>query len=165
MNKIRYILIAFIALVLAGCVQDKVFDELKTVPLKRCLEPMNLSARVDANSGVATTFRWDVTTDAEEYLLEVLDAEQNNVFRDHYMDIPFDLSKVMFITTANSMETIPEPLLDRMELIEVPSYTEEEKLQILKRHLLPKQRKKHGLDGRTLKVSDDALPVIVVVFT
>ena len=79
MNKIKYILIALVALVLAGCVQDKVFDEIKTVPLKRCLEPMNLSARVDANSGVATTFRWDVTTDAEEYLLEVMNASTGAV--------------------------------------------------------------------------------------
>ena len=79
MNKIKYILIALVALVVAGCVQDKVFDEIKTVPLKRCLEPMNLSARVDANSGVLTTFRWDVTSDAEQYLLEVLDAETEAV--------------------------------------------------------------------------------------
>ena len=110
MNKIRYILIAFIALVLAGCVQDKVFDELKTVPLKRCLEPMNLSARVDANSGVATTFRWDVTTDAEEYLLEVLDAETGEVVLSKTLkgnDIPYVVNleadgKYTFRVTAKS---------------------------------------------------------------
>ncbi|MBQ3658596.1 MAG: hypothetical protein II963_00375, partial [Bacteroidales bacterium] len=93
MNKIKYILIALIAIVATGCVQDKVFDELKNVPLKRCLEPMNLSARVDANTGVTTTFRWDVTTDAEEYLLEVLDAETNAVVLSQTLtcsEIPFE---------------------------------------------------------------------------
>ena len=79
MNKIKYILIALIAIVATSCTQDRMFEEITSVPLKRCLEPMNLSARVDANSGVATTFRWDVTSDAEEYLLEVLDAETNEV--------------------------------------------------------------------------------------
>ena len=79
MNKIKYFVIALIAVIAAGCVQDKVFEEITSVPLKRCLEPMNLSARVDANTGVTTTFRWDATSDAEEYLLEVLAANDNSV--------------------------------------------------------------------------------------
>ena len=98
-------------------------------------------------------------------MLEVLDAEQNHAFRDHYLELPFDLSKVMFITTANSMETIPAPLLDRMELIEVPSYTEEEKLQILKRHLLPKQIREHGMKEKALKMNEAAMKAMIEGYT
>ncbi len=98
-------------------------------------------------------------------LLEVLDSEQNSAFRDHYLELPFDLSKVMFITTANSMDTIPLPLLDRMELIEVPSYTEEEKLQILKRHLMPKQILEHGLKTGSLKISDAIYRTMIEGYT
>ena len=90
-------------------------------------------------------------------LLEVLDAEQNHTYRDHYVEVPYDLSDVMFITTANTLDTIPRPLLDRMEIIELSSYTDEEKLMIAKNHLIPKQLAKHGLKKTQLKIADDAI--------
>lgn len=107
----------------------------------------------------------DFRGDPGSALLEVLDAEQNDSFRDHYMELPFDLSKVMFITTANSVETIPGPLLDRMEIIEVPSYTEEEKLQIAKRHLLPKQIKEHGLQPKAVKMTERVMRELIEGYT
>jgi ATP-dependent Lon protease len=107
----------------------------------------------------------DMRGDPASAMLEVLDAEQNDAFRDHYMELPFDLSKVMFITTANSVDTIPAPLLDRMEIIEVPSYTEEEKLQIAKRHLLPKQITAHGLQPKTVRMSDKVLRELIEGYT
>ncbi|ADU26031.1 endopeptidase La [Ethanoligenens harbinense] len=103
--------------------------------------------------------------DPSAALLEVLDAEQNHAFRDHYIELPFDLSDVLFITTANNIDTIPAPLLDRMELIELPSYTREEKFQIAKRHLLTRQLHTHGLTRRTLKVSDAVLYDLIDFYT
>ena len=103
--------------------------------------------------------------DPSAALLEVLDAEQNKTYRDHYLEIPVDLSGVMFITTANTLDTVPRPLLDRMEIIELGSYTDEEKLMIAKNHLLPKQLVKHGLKKSQLKVSDAAIREIIACYT
>ena len=107
----------------------------------------------------------DFRGDPASALLEVLDAEQNFAFRDHYMELPFDLSKVMFITTANSMDTIPGPLLDRLEIIEVSSYTEEEKLRIARKHLLPKQIKQHGLKAGSVRMNDKLLKAVIEGYT
>ena len=107
----------------------------------------------------------DMRGDPASALLEVLDSEQNSSFRDHFLEIPVDLSRVMFITTANTTDTIPRPLLDRMEVIELGSYTDEEKVEIARRHLIPKQLKEHGLQKRQLIISDDALRGIISGYT
>ncbi len=107
----------------------------------------------------------DYRGDPASALLEVLDSEQNHSFRDHYMEIPVDLSRVMFITTANTTDTIPQPLLDRMEVIRLSSYTDEEKVEIARRHLLPKQLAEHGLKKSSLRVGDDVLRAVIRDYT
>ena len=107
----------------------------------------------------------DYRGDPSAALLEVLDNAQNISFRDHYLEIPLDLSKIMFITTANTTDTIPRPLLDRMEVISLPSYTDEEKLQIAKKYLLPRQMEASGIKKAQLKVSDAALRAVISGYT
>ena len=97
-------------------------------------------------------------------MLEVLDSEQNVAFRDHYLEIPIDLSNVLFITTANTLDTIPAPLLDRMDVIELGSYTREEKFHIAKEHLVPKQLKKHGIKPQ-VRFANDAIYSIIDFYT
>lgn len=109
--------------------------------------------------------RSDYKGDPASALLEVLDPEQNASFADHYLEIPLDLSDVMFITTANTLDTIPAPLLDRMEVIELPSYTREEKFNIAKKHLLPKQLKKHGEKASQVKITDNGIYSIIDSYT
>lgn len=107
----------------------------------------------------------DFKGDPASALLEVLDPEQNNTFTDHFLEVPFDLSKVMFITTANSIDTIPRPLLDRMEVVEVSGYTEEEKVKIAQKYLIPKQIKEHALKLENLEISEKALRDVINYYT
>lgn len=107
----------------------------------------------------------DFRGDPASAMLEVLDSEQNAHFRDHYLDVPFDLSRVLFVTTANTRDTIPAPLLDRMEIIEVPSYTEEEKLFIAKRHLLRRQIAENGLQKGSIRMTDAAIRAAIEGYT
>lgn len=107
----------------------------------------------------------DLRGDPASALLEVLDSEQNHAFRDHFLEVPVDLSKVFFIATANTTDPVPRPLLDRMEVIHLPSYTDEEKLEIAKQHLVPKQLKEHGLKKSQLRIGDDTLRTIIQNYT
>ena len=122
---------------------------------------MNPLLLLDEIDKLSSDFRGDPAS----ALLEVLDGEQNRSFRDHYLELPLDLSRVLFITTANTTSTIPRPLLDRMEVIELTSYTDEEKLEIARRYLLPKQMKEHGLTGRVLRVSGGAIRAAITGYT
>jgi ATP-dependent Lon protease len=127
----------------------------------RDAESMNPVLLIDEIDKMGADFRGDPAS----AMLEVLDPEQNKNFRDHYLDLPFDLSKVLFICTANTLDTIPGPLLDRMDTITLSGYTEEEKLGIAKRYLLPKQLKAHGLGKSQLTVSDSTLRTIIREYT
>ena len=131
---------------------------INAVKLAGSNNPLILLDEVDKLGG-------DYRGDPSSALLEVLDAEQNDTFRDHFVEVPFDLSQVLFITTANDVSMIPAPLLDRMELIELPSYTREEKFHIAKEHLVPKQLHRHGLTARTCKISDEAIYGLLDYYT
>lgn len=107
----------------------------------------------------------DAHGDPSSALLEVLDPEQNKFFRDHFVELPYDLSDCLFIATANTLDTIPKPLIDRMEIIQLPSYTRQEKLSIAQNHLIPKQLKRHGLNKRTLKIPAETVEEIIDAYT
>ena len=130
-----------------GAMPGRIANGLKQAEVKN---PLMLLDEIDKVSN-------DYKGDTFSALLEVLDSEQNRKFRDHYLEVPVDLSEVLFVTTANTLQTIPRPLLDRMEVIEVSSYTENEKLHIAMEHLIPKQLKKHGLKDDQLTISKKAL--------
>lgn len=130
-----------------GAMPGRIANALKMSGVKN---PLILLEEIDKVSN-------DYKGDTFSALLEVLDSEQNVKFRDHYLEVPIDLSEVLFVTTANSLQTIPRPLLDRMEVIEISSYTENEKMHIATQHLLPKQLQKHGLTPEQLKISKGAI--------
>ena len=138
-----------------GAMPGRLIQALKTAKVKN---PLMLLDEIDKVSS-------DYKGDTSSALLEVLDPEQNKNFVDHYVELPVDLSEVLFICTANSVQTIPRPLLDRMELIEVSSYTENEKLHIAKEHLLPKQLQRNGLTKQELKISADGLKELINGYT
>ena len=130
-----------------GAMPGRIANALKTAGVRN---PLMLLDEIDK---VSTDYKGDTFS----ALLEVLDSEQNVKFRDHYLEVPLDLSEVLFVTTANSLQTIPRPLLDRMEIIEVTSYTDNEKFHIAEKHLIPKQLEKHGLEKEMLTISKGAI--------
>ncbi|MCR5267446.1 MAG: endopeptidase La [Lachnospiraceae bacterium] len=138
-----------------GAMPGRIVSGLKNAGVKN---PLMLLDEIDKMSS-------DYKGDTASALLEVLDSEQNNRFIDHYVEIPVDLSSVLFIATANSVTDIPRPLLDRMEIIEVTSYTENEKMHIAKEHLIPKQIDRHGLSGKIIRIQDKALSEIIRSYT
>ncbi|PZD94100.1 endopeptidase La [Paenibacillus sambharensis] len=138
-----------------GAMPGRVIQGMKTAG---SLNPVFLLDEIDK---MAMDFRGDPAS----ALLEVLDPEQNNTFSDHFVEVPFDLSNVMFITTANAVHNIPRPLLDRMEMLYIPGYTELEKMQIARKYLLPKQKREHGLEEEQLVVEDDAVMQVVREYT
>lgn len=138
-----------------GAMPGRIASGIKTAGVKN---PLMLLDEIDKVSS-------DYKGDTSSALLEVLDSEQNNKFRDHYIEVPVDLSQVLFIATANDVQSIPRPLLDRMELIEISSYTENEKMHIAKEHLLKKQTKAHGLSEKQFSISDEALKIIISGYT
>lgn len=138
-----------------GSMPGRIIDAMRRAGSRN---PLMLLDEVDKLGG-------DYKGDPSSALLEVLDSEQNHAFRDHFIELPFDLSDVMFIATANNADTIPAPLYDRMEVIELSSYTREEKFHIAKEHLIPKQRERHGLTGRQARIADEALYAIIDSYT